>query len=262
MKTQTTGWWWWWWYWSHSTSQGAGCLTWMGKYFGPVKRIEDLAGPMGFSMHWPRKLVSCMGNLRMVKTNIYKLCCQDLAFLKYYTAFTIESVVDTLALSKQLSNFENNFTGPSTGMKSKSGSSLCDLCCNQRATDTIVWQTTQIQCGTPICKDSHVSCWTISNVTKRQSAYSCSSWLLQQMVRSISSANHRCPRNSQSLCGKSNLTLWCAIRATHTHTHTHTHTPARPPTPSIEETSNRICSQRCASCWRLTRPELQHSIHN
>ncbi len=35
------------------------------------------------------------------------------------------------------------------------------------------------------------------------------------MVRSIFCANHRCSRNSQSLCGKLDLTLWCPIRATH-----------------------------------------------
>ncbi len=35
------------------------------------------------------------------------------------------------------------------------------------------------------------------------------------MVRSISSANHRCPRNSRSLCGKLDLTLWCPLGAAH-----------------------------------------------
>ncbi len=42
--------------------------------------------------------------------------------------------------------------------------SFYDLCCNQKATDLVVWQFVQIQCGTPIWKNSHGSHWTISNV--------------------------------------------------------------------------------------------------
>ncbi len=61
------------------------------------------------------------GNMRMVKMNIYRLWCQDRVFLKYYTAFTIVFLVDTLELPKQLPNFENDFTGQLTKIMSQIG---------------------------------------------------------------------------------------------------------------------------------------------
>ncbi len=39
--------------------------------------------------------------------------------------------------------------------------------------------------------------------------------VVADMVRSLSTANHRCPRNSQNLCGKLDFTLWCPIGAAH-----------------------------------------------
>ncbi len=45
---------------SYSMKKGAGCPTWMGRYFGPVKKTEDLVGPMGFPAHRLRNRLSCM----------------------------------------------------------------------------------------------------------------------------------------------------------------------------------------------------------
>ncbi len=92
-------------------------------------------------------------------------------------------------------------------------SQMCNLCSHQRTTDTVVRLTAQVQCGTPIWKNDHGSYWIVSNVAKGQPPHSCGGWLLQQMVRSISSANHRCPRNSQGLCWKLDFTLWCPTGA-------------------------------------------------
>ncbi len=42
----------------------------------------------------------------MARMNIYKLWCQDQAFLEYYTVFMIVFLVDTLELPRQLPNWE------------------------------------------------------------------------------------------------------------------------------------------------------------
>ncbi len=92
-------------------------------------------------------------------------------------------------------------------------SPTCYLCSNQRTTNTIVIQIAQVQCGTYIEKNNHGFCWSIFQVTKKQSAYSCGGRLLQQMVRGYPVPTIRCPKNSQNLCGKLDFTPWCPIEA-------------------------------------------------
>ncbi len=51
------------------------------------------------------------------------------------------------------------------------------------------------------------------STSHRGNQHTCSGRLLSQMVWGIASAHHRCPRNSQGLCGKLDPTLWCPIGA-------------------------------------------------
>ncbi len=71
-------------------------------------------GPRGIRCTLTKELFISYGSVRMVKLSASKLWCQNSGFLKYYTAFVIQSLVDILELLRQLPNFENDFTGSST----------------------------------------------------------------------------------------------------------------------------------------------------
>ncbi len=83
---------------------------------------------------------------------------------------------------------------------------ICDMWKNQKDKDTVARQTAQYNMEHPFERISLGSCWTISNVTRGQSAYYCGGQLLLQMVRGLFGANHRYSRDSQSSCGKFDFT--------------------------------------------------------
>ncbi len=108
----------------------------MGRSFGPVQKTDDLVGSVGFPTHWPRNLVPCMGIWEWSKwtsTNCdAKIKCspnitQYSRSCFWRTPWCYQSSCQTwrMILLANLQRWCQRLDSP-----------MCNLCCNQRATDT------------------------------------------------------------------------------------------------------------------------------
>ncbi len=95
-------------------------------------------------------------------------------------------------------------------------SPMCNLCSNQRTTDTVARETAQVYCGTPIWKwiamdlaGPFPMSW-MGNQHILVAVDYFSKWCEAYPVPTIDA-----PEIAQSLCGKLDLTLWCPIGAAH-----------------------------------------------
>ncbi len=148
----------------------------------------------------------------MAKINTYKLWCQDLVCPKYYKAFMIEFLVDTLELSRQLPYSENNFTGPPTETMLKIG--FADALLVQQSKDhrhgfgkncpSTMW-------GTHLKGQPWIF---LDHYQSHEGAISIFLWWPITSANSVQHIQYQ-PYMRQSICGKLDLTLWCPIGAAH-----------------------------------------------